>query len=152
MEDNNPKVKEIEYRDKNNSIRKIFKVIPKNRIVVGDGVQTSIEEELYDVCNSKEVSCIPAAFLDGPFFFDDEWNHAVAKCDPRDEWNEKTGIDVVSSKLDYKEHMRKARRLEKTLVVMNSLMRKMEDLCQKHQKKAAAIRKDLEDYYGGIYK
>ena len=122
-------------------------MIPENKIVVGEGLQTSVYDELNDICNQQEIACIPdKLFVDGRGI-----NQAKSKCDPRDKWNQKTGVDVVSAKLDYKEHMRKARKLEKTLVTMNSLMRKMENVVQTHYKKAKAIRHDLENYYGGIY-
>ena len=135
---------------------KVFKVIPENNVVIGEGRQNNLFKELSDVCTNKEIECIPYYIyfdgLEGKYFDEKKRNHTKAKCDPKDEWDEKIGIDIASAKLDLKEHLRKARKLEKTLVTMNSLMRKMEDICQKHQKKAKAIKKDLEDYYGGIYK
>lgn len=130
---------------------KSFKIIPENKIVVGQGEQKGFMEELSDVCTNKELLYMPVKFVDDDLHVED-YNYAKAKCDPKDTWNEKTGVDIVSAKLDMKEHLRKARRYEKALVTMNSLMRKMEDLLDKHLKKAKAIRKDLEEYYGGIYR
>lgn len=141
------------FFNKRGYLSKRFKVIQENNIVVGEGVQTSVFDELSNYCTEAELDCMPCNIVFDAVGIDDtmKFNHAKTKCDPRDVWDEKTGIDVCSAKLDYKEHMRKVRKLERLLVIMNSAMRKIEDLCQKHQLKAKAIRKDLEDYYGGIY-
>ena len=141
-------MKIVTMKNKFGHLRKSFKVIPENNIVVGKGAQTSLFDELSNVCTKTELDFMPVTIV----FDGKNTNYAKTKCDPRDEWNEKTGIDVCSAKLDLKEHLRKARKLERALVLMNSVMRKMEDLCQKHKTKAKAIRKDLEDYYGGIYR
>lgn len=141
-------MKIVTMKNKFGHLRKSFKVIPEHNIVVGEGVQTSLFDELSNVCTETELDFMPVTIV----FDGENINYAKTKCDPRDEWNEKTGIDVCSAKLDLKEHLRKARKLERALVLMNSVMRKMEDLCQKHKAKAKAIRKDLEDYYGGIYR
>ena len=147
-------MKIVTFKDKYGCTRKEYKVIPENLVVVGYALRKGIFDELVDVCTEKELDCMPWNIkFDGL----DELHRptfatAKAKCDPRDAWDEKTGIDITSAKLDLKEHERKARKLEKTLVVMNSAMRKMEDLCQKHKQKAKAIKNDLENYYGGTYK
>ena len=145
----------VKFKDKNGRTKKSFKVIPENNVVVGKSFQLSLLDELGDFCTKTEIDFLPSYIVfDGAEEYGSirKMNYAKAKCDPRDEWNEKTGIDVCSAKLDLKEHLRKAKKLDKALVIMNSIMRKMEDLCQKHKQKAKAIRKDLEDYYGGIYK
>lgn len=140
-------MKLVVMKDKAGFWRKMFKVIPEHNIVVGESRQTSLFDELANVCTRAELDCIPGSIvLDG-----EGVNHAKTKCDPRDKWDDKTGLDVCSAKLDLKEHLRKAKKLDRLLVVMNAAMRKMEDSCQKHKSKAKAIRKDLEDYYGGIY-
>ena len=130
---------------------KRIKIFPENRVIIGEEPQTSLLEELFDICTKKELSYIPIKLFHDDLK-PDKYNRAKAKCDPNDEWNEKTGIDIVASKLRMKEHLRKARKTEKALVAMNSLMRKMEDILNKHLKQARIIRKDLEDYYGGVYR
>lgn len=147
-------MKIVTMKNKFGHLRKSFKIIPEHNIVVGEGVQTSLFDELSNVCTETELDFMPVSIVFDGIASDggENNNYAKTKCDPRDEWNEKTGIDVCSAKLDLKEHLRKARKLERALVLMNSVMRKMEDLCQKHKTKAKAIRKDLEDYYGGIYR
>lgn len=144
----------IRFWDKYGFVRKKFKVIPENKVVVGEAYQKGLFDELADICTEAELEVIPINIkFDGlDQNLDAAVTYAKAKCDPRDEWDKKVGIDIASAKLDLKEHLRKARKLERMLVVMNSAMRKIEDLCQKHQQKAKAIKKDLEDYYGGIYK
>ena len=133
---------------------RVFKVIPDAGVVVGEAQQSSIFDELNDVCTFSEMNCIPINICmdSDEIGFTYKYNKAKAKCDPRDKWSEKVGIDIVSAKLDMKEHLRKARKLERTLLTMNSALRKIEDILNKHLKKAKAIRKDLENYYGGIYK
>lgn len=130
---------------------KRIKIFPENRVIIGEEPQTSLLDEFYDICTRKELSYVPVKLVHDDLA-PDRYNRAKAKCDPMDEWNESTGIDIVASKLRMKEHLRKARKIEKALVAMNSLMRKMEDILSKHLKQARIIRKDLEDYYGGVYR
>ncbi len=73
----------------------------------------------------------------------------MATCDARDEWSEKVGINIVDSKLAWKNHMsllRKYRSIRKTLL---RIIAKIDRVAEIHYKKAKAIKEDLENYYGG---
>ena len=43
---------------------------------------------------------------------EDDWYWAVAKCDERDEWDEKVGVDIAGEKLDLKNHTRLAKKYD----------------------------------------
>ena len=129
---------------------KTFKVIPENKVVIGEMIAPAIWSEFFDVCTDDEIDCLPEFILKDPMSNGViSTVKAVAKCDPKDTWNEKVGIDVASAKLDMKEHKRKVRKCERLLKVLNSLTKKTEEICYKHRAKATAIEEDLRNYYGG---
>ena len=80
--------------------------------------------------------------------FDGEYK-AIAKCDDRDEFNEKVGIDICEEKLEMKKHLRMARVFDRVhrLLVETGMVAYQE--CVKHVNKANAIKEDLERMYGG---
>lgn len=127
---------------------KNFKVIPENKIVVGEMLTNGLSDEFADICTENELDCVPE-FIWGEGYIDEINIKAIAKCDPKDAWNEKVGIDVASAKLDMKEHKRRVRKCERLLKVLNSLTKKTEEICYKHRAKATAIEEDLKNYYGG---
>jgi hypothetical protein len=128
-----------------NSIKN-FKVIPENKIVVGGMYTGGIWMEFVDTCTADEINCLPEFIINDSVV---SKVNAIAKCDPKDTWNEKVGIDVASAKLDMKEHKRRVRKCERLLKVLNSLTKKTEEICYKHRAKATAIEDDLRKYYGG---
>ena len=125
---------------------KSFKIINENRTTYGKAPMRSMMKELRSVLNKKEIDILPSLI----FFeaYSPGINTAKATCDENDEFDDRTGMDIVSAKLDMKDHLRMARKYDQTLRVMQSTMRKLEDLCNKHLKKARAIEKDLENHYG----
>lgn len=73
---------------------------------------------------------------------------AVAVCDSRDEFDERTGREIASSKLELKNHMLQARAYDKAHRLLIETANMAADLCKKHFNKAEAIREDLQRMYG----
>lgn len=126
---------------------KSFKVIEENRTTYGTAPRRKMMDELCSILTEDELDVLPSFIVYDFYSYID--NKAQATCDDKDEFNEKIGMDVVAAKLDMKDHMRMAKNYDRALRVMNAAMRKLEDMCNKHMKKARAIRRDLEEYYGG---
>ncbi len=126
---------------------KSFKVIEENRTTYGTSPRRKMMDELCSILTEDELDVLPSFIVYDFYSYID--NKAQATCDDKDEFNEKIGMDVVAAKLDMKDHMRMAKNYDRALRVMNAAMRKLEDMCNKHMKKARAIRRDLEEYYGG---
>lgn len=126
---------------------KSFKVIEENRTTYGTAPRRKMMDELCSILTEDELDVLPGFIVYDFYSYID--NKAQATCDDKDEFNEKIGMDVVAAKLDMKDHLRMAKNYDRALRIMNAAMRKLEDMCNKHWKKAMAIRKDLEEYYGG---
>lgn len=124
---------------------KSFKIIPENKTTYGASFRKSLNDEVTSIMTDEELEVMPLYILEQDIF---GCNTAKATCDDKDEFNEEVGIGIVSAKLDMKNHLWMAKKYERALRDMNSAMRKLEDLCDKHLKKAKAIRKDLINYYG----
>ena len=124
---------------------KSFKIIPENKTTYGASFRKSLNDEVTSIMTDEELEVMPLYILEQNIF---GYNTAKATCDDNDEFDEEIGIGVVSAKLDRKNHLWMAKNYERALRDMNSAMRKLEDLCGKHLKKAKAIENDLENYYG----
>lgn len=128
-----------------NKNKKVFKIIPENKTTYGASFRKSLYNEVTSVMTDAELGVMPEYILDDSIF---GYNMARATCRDGDEFDEKIGMDVVAAKLDKKNHEWMARNYDHALRDMQSAMRKLEDLCNKHLKKARAIEKDLEEHYG----
>ena len=128
-----------------NKNKKVFKIIPENKTTYGASFRKSLYNEVTSVMTDAELSVMPDYILNDSIF---GYNIAQATCRDGDEFDEKIGMDVVAAKLDKKNHEWMARNYDHALRDMQSAMRKLEDLCNKHLKKARAIEKDLENHYG----
>ena len=73
---------------------------------------------------------------------------ATAVCDPRDEFDERIGREIASSKLELKNHMLQARAYDKAYRLLIETANMAANLCKKHFNKAEAIREDLQRMYG----
>ena len=125
---------------------KFFKIIPENKTVYGKSIKKSTLNEVNSIMTDRELEVLPWYIIDD---VDKSFYHtAQATCRDGDEFDEKIGMDVVAAKLDKKNHEWMARKYDHALQDMQSAMRKLEDLCNKHLKKARAIEKDLEEHYG----
>ena len=74
---------------------------------------------------------------------------ARAECDDRDQYDEETGIDIVSEKLDMKYHNKKAKKCRYIAKLARKIADTLEELAAKHDEKYEFIKKDLYEYYGG---
>lgn len=128
-----------------NKNKKAFKIIPENKTTYGVSFRKSLYDEVTSVMTDAELGVMPEYILDDSIF---GYNMARATCREGDEFDEKIGMDVVAAKLDKKNHEWMARNYDHALRDMQSAMRKLEDLCNKHLRKARAIEKDLENHYG----
>ena len=124
--------------------QKVFKIVPENKTTYGVSLRKSMKNEVSSVMTEDEFDTLPWYIIEDSMTF----ISAKATCSDNDKYDEKTGMDVVAAKLDKKNHEQMAKNYERALRNMNSAMRKLEDLCDKHLKKAKAIRKDLINYYG----
>ena len=125
--------------------KKVFKIIPENKTTYGASFRKSLYNEVTSVMTDAELDVMPEYIINDSIF---GYNMAQATCREGDEFDEKIGMDVVAAKLDKKNHEWMARNYDHALRDMQSAMRKLEDLCNKHLKKARAIEKDLEEHYG----
>lgn len=126
---------------------KTFKIIPENKTIYGTSHRRSMLDELTTVLTDEEADFLPSFVVFECVM--KKLNTAKAVCREDDDFNEKIGMDIAAAKLDMKEHLRFARTYDRMLRIMNGTMRKIEDLCNKHMKKAKVIQKDMDRYYRG---
>lgn len=81
--------------------------------------------------------------------FEDYFVSARAKCDDRDEYDEMTGVDIVSEKLDMKFHNKTARKCWRMARLARQVADALDELGIRHFEKYKFIRNDLEEFYGG---
>lgn len=151
-------MKKVYYRNK------LFKVIPENNSVEckasfkdfpGDlkGIK-----EIYDhIIKSAMVSLYPERYsyiVDGN---DNEivgiaaiadFVKATSHCDIKDTFDEHTGINVCSAKIEKKNHLKLAKMYDRLQCVLFETAFIAAKLCIKHAKKAEAIEEDLCKHYG----
>lgn len=75
--------------------------------------------------------------------------NSVAICKDSDEYDEKIGMDICSSKLELKSHKSISNAYEVAYRRLQEAANKAFDLHCKHLNKEIAIKQDLNDYYGG---
>ena len=73
---------------------------------------------------------------------------AAAYCDERDTFDENVGMDVCAAKLDYKQHMKLAKRYDRAHRLLLETAHIVYGLCMKHYEKAQAIQDDMVKTYG----
>ena len=125
--------------------KKSFKIIPERGVVVGEMPMKWVDDKDMKA-GIKPLYKSIIRFLMGCRDLDTV--KAVAYLDPKDTWDEKTGIEVCASKLELKNHLRLARaydRVHRTLVEISLVAA---EYCIRHTKKAMAIEDDLVRTYG----
>lgn len=138
---------------------KEFKIIPEAKMVTGEKYPKLIESDFIYGVKEAERGVIGAAgdeldiIWDSYSWIDEDEEkeitiHANAYCDERDEWDEKTGIEVCSSKLDMKNHYRLAKQYSRIYRLLQETAATVYRLCELHLKKAKAIEDDLCNHYG----
>ena len=130
---------------------KEFKVIPEARLVQGEMIEKSFENDLKMGIKNKCKSIIRHGMLVN----DQNWPasldtilHANAYCDEKDEWNEKIGIEVCAAKLDLKNHKKLAKQYGRLYRLLFETIDVVTELIEYHTKKAEAIEDDLVRTYG----
>ena len=135
---------------------KAFKIIPEARLVIGEGDKKYISDDFVHGVREEERYVIgdAAACLDIQYEYDwmdeDTTIHANAYCDERDEWDEKRGMEVCSSKLDMKNHLRLAKQYSRIYRLLMETAATVYRLCEMHLKKSKAIEDDLVRHYGRL--
>ena len=139
---------------------KEFKIIPETKMVTGEKYPKLIDSDFIYGVKEAERKIIGAAGDELDIIWDSYWIdkdeekeliiRANAYCDERDEWNEKTGIEVCSSKLDMKNHYRLAKQYSRIYRLLQETAATVYRLCEMHVKKAKAIEDDLVNHYGRL--
>jgi len=126
---------------------KTFTVVPEAKMVIGKG-DFYIDQAIKDISSVKKNSA--------KLIYEWLWDHldathvkVKAKCDNLDKFDEATGVDICSSKLDMKAHLRMARYYDRLHRFLIETANEALKLCVKHQTKAMAIQDDLDRTYGG---
>ena len=133
-------MKKIKIKDK------YFKVISEANIVQGSMMEKCIGKDLRK--GIKPLNRLIIAWLIDNFYYQENFVNATAYCDDEDEFDEKTGIEVCSAKLELKNHMKTAKlydRIHRVLIETANIVAK---LCMFHVDKAKAIEDDLVREYG----
>lgn len=134
--------------------RKKFTIIPEANRVVGKMVEkTPLDYKDYSELSDVTAALIDAALIDNlmSWVTNEGIIKATAVCDPKDEFDEKIGMDVCSAKLEMKNHKKIARSYIRASEQLREAADRAEDLFNKHFDKMWAIRQDLKEYYGGHY-
>ena len=129
---------------------KKFKVIPENGTVMGKQERKRIADEIY------EATCKEAILIECAEDMIYGWHGlyepviATAYCDPKDEFDEKVGLNVCEEKLDFKQHIQLAKRYSSIYRLLMETGNYVYKKCEEHLKKAEAINADLEKTYGRL--
>ena len=131
---------------------KEFKIIPENRLVHGSMPMKWIERDMKKGIKPLYKLIIKLVFS---FVYPDETLvggtvFANAYCDEKDVFNDKTGIDVCSAKLEYKNHMRLAKAFLRVCDIFYDCAEIASRFSREHVGKARAIEHDLEKTYGRL--
>lgn len=131
-----------------NKDNKEFIVIPEGKRVKGSSYIGWFAKDNGDgerFINKAVIASIIYRISDFDGLFDFS---ATSYCDERDEFNEKTGIEVCSAKMDYKAHMKAAKTYDRVYRVLAECMAIVQKRIEKHLKKAKAIDDDMVRMYG----
>ena len=122
---------------------KKFKIVPE-KAVTGEKDRKTLLDDINGVSAIKLETILTA----GGYFSDDPPLKAKAVCDERDKWDEKVGMDIVSAKLDYKDHKQLAKQYDRIFRLLTECAWwAYRRLCW-HNDKMKAIATDMEKMYG----
>ena len=122
---------------------KKFKIVP-DRAITGEKDRKAIYDDIHGLPNIKFMTILAAC----GFFRDATPLKAKAVCDERDKWDEKVGMDIVSAKLDYKDHKQLAKQYDRIFRLLTECAWwTYRRLCW-HNDKMKAIATDMEKMYG----
>lgn len=138
--------------------RRKYYVKPEDRIIVGTEQLT--QEDMLD---NGIFRCMPKEYqremIDNFIWSTDIWKYmkklmqtpikAVARCSDNDVFNEKVGVKLVEQKLVAKKHDRIARLAERLENDLREMSIQMSVEAIKRRDKITAIKKDINEYFGG---
>lgn len=123
---------------------KTFKAIPEQKIVYGEmplkWIDGDMKMGIKDIYKLVIIAAVGEKNADTI--------KAKAYCDERDEFDERIGTEVCSSKLEYKNHIRLAKAYSRAFRILTEASYIAEKLCRRHFNKANAIEDDLIRHYG----
>lgn len=126
-----------------------FKIIPEARKVIGISYKRPFADEYYHL-DSVSRMLVEYALTEVLVYF--PWRDrkivATAQCSLDDKWDEKTGVDICAEKIELKNHRSIARRLDCVIRILERSIHRIEELRDKHIKKAESIEEDLCKMYG----
>ena len=125
--------------------RKSFKIIPEAKIVVGrsEGSRINLSHIKQSYIDILELAATILHTYDGPDVF-----YATAYCDDVDEFDEDTGVDICTAKLDLKKNRKIAKRYDRIHRLLIEAATIAADLCMKYERKALAIEDDMVRTWG----
>ena len=139
--------KEVRHRDKT------FKIIPEaDRVVGWMQEKNEITYKDYSGLRRDYIDILMEAMYmgrDGNYKFNNEEEKikALATCDPRDTFDEKTGMDICAAKLEWKNHNKMAKKYDSAHRKLIEAAQIAYGLCMKHYNKMKSIEDDLERTY-----
>jgi hypothetical protein len=130
---------------------KEFKVIPENGTVLGKEPRKCISDELNEARDKDAILIEYAEDLIYAWMSCKDMMEpvvATAYCDPKDEFDEKVGLNVCEEKLDFKQHIQLAKRYSAIYRLLMETANYVYKKCETHLEKAEAINRDLIKTYG----
>lgn len=127
---------------------KSFKVFPDKGVVRGRVFCQSISSEINGCSKDIEKIILHTIYLLG---IDDDYPKYIScfsKCDDRDEFDEKKGIDLVGEKLDRKKHHKAANRFRRLYLLFLECAAFCMAKYEFHDKKIKRINEDIVRTYG----
>lgn len=133
------KVYRTEFRNKE------FKIIP-DKAITGEKKR----KDLWDDVNGVSIIKFKTILAAGDYIYPNDRQPLKAKavCDERDKWDEKVGMDIVSAKLDYKDHKQLAKQYDRIFRLLTECAWWVYRRLCWHNDKMKAIATDMEKMYG----
>lgn len=126
---------------------KYFMVFPDNGIVKGRVFKKPIGLDL-DGCRKDAKNMIYHAIYSLKMDETPEYYKSIAKCDERDEFDEKKGIDLVGEKLDRKQHHKLAIKFRRLYLLFLECAAFCMARYEFHNEKVKKIDEDILKTYG----
>ena len=147
------KFKQVKVRNRT------FKIIPEKKVVEGMMPGKNIDDILDCGIKRKYKDLISRAASN---LTEDKYGYwydvigcpddvkATAYCDDKDVYDEKIGIEICSSKLDWRQHLKLAKLYNRIAKDLQEAALIAQSFCIKHDEKAKAIEEDLCRMYGRL--
>ena len=134
---------------------KEFKVIPEAKLVQGEMLEKSCDNDLKIGIKPIYKVILRHAILYDKVFRRHSLNetdiiHANAYCDENDTWDESSGIEVCAAKLELKNHRKLAKMYDRISRDLQEAAIIAQSFCFHHEDKAQAIEDDLCRTFGRL--